>query len=133
MEKTKYFYKKVHLVVEIVIGIDGPDELVADEELRCAMEDNLGNFEDGRQLFSVETFKKGLEDVVVGAMLIRLVDRRPTKCDSSAHGEKVQGATCLGTTGPTHSLIGCLESPRYRSASELRCYSADRVWGTTRC
>jgi hypothetical protein len=78
VEKTKYFYKKIYLVAEVVIGIDGPDELVSDDELKVALDSNLNQSTDGRQLFSVETFKEGLGNVVEGA-LRRAVDANASR------------------------------------------------------
>ena len=68
MEKTKYYYKKIYLVAEVVIGINGPDELISDDEFKVALQENLDESTDGRQLFSVEVFKEGLGKVVDGAL-----------------------------------------------------------------
>jgi hypothetical protein len=68
MENTKYFRKKIYLVVDVVIGINGPDELTSDDELKAALESNFDECTDGRELFSVETFKEGLGNAVEGAL-----------------------------------------------------------------
>ena len=66
---TTYSYKKVHLVVEVVVGVRGPDEGsqtlgsqtlgTTDDALRKALEEGLNDWSDGRQWFNVEVFKEG--------------------------------------------------------------------------
>ena len=68
MEKTKLFYKKLYLVVEVAIGVNGTDELIGDDELKTALEHDLNACDDGRQIFSVEIFKDGLRRMVEGGL-----------------------------------------------------------------
>ena len=63
------FHKKIHLVVEIAVGVLGPlGDMASDADLRKALEDSLNDSSDGRQNFSTEVLKDGLERSITSGL-----------------------------------------------------------------
>lgn len=66
--KTQFFTKKICLTVEVTVGVNSAKDLTTDADLKAALEYLLNDGCDGRQMFSVETLKAGLRQVVEGSI-----------------------------------------------------------------
>ena len=64
-----FFRKKIHLVVEVSVGVRGPQgDLATDQDLRDALAGHLNGWSDGRGPFSAEVFKDGLQRSIVSSL-----------------------------------------------------------------